>query len=67
MNIGSIPLPKIYVYLAKLSLYSCGFTDHNFVLNSKGIWTVWTFVKSFLPEHAIKKISFLYDDRSPLL
>ncbi len=49
MNIASIPMSKIYTCLRKLSLYSCGFTDHNFVLNSKGIWPVWTLVKSVLP------------------
>lgn len=49
MNISQIPYPRIYACLTKLSLYSCGFTDQNFVVNSSGIWPVWTFVKTFIP------------------
>ena len=49
MNISQIPYPRIYACLTKLSLYSCGFTDQNFVANASGIWPVWTFVKTFLP------------------
>lgn len=65
MNISQIPYPRIYACLTKLSLYSCGFTDQNFVVNASGIWPVWTFVKTFLPEYAVKKVIFL-DNMNPL-
>jgi hypothetical protein len=66
MNIAQIPYPRIYSCLTKLSLYACGFTDINYVVNASGIWAVWTFVKTFLPEYAIKKVAFI-DDKSKLL
>lgn len=56
----------MYTCLTKLSLYTCGYTDQNFVVNAAGIWSVWMFVKTFLPEYAVKKVIFL-DNMKPLL
>ena len=28
------------------------------MVNASGIWAVWAFIKTFLPEYAVKKIIF---------
>jgi hypothetical protein len=59
MNISALPYSMILECLSKLALYSCGFTDANYVMNAKGIWGIWTFVKGFMPENSIRKIKFI--------
>jgi hypothetical protein len=66
MNVAELPYTHIYNMLGKLALFSCGLTDHSFVLNANGIWALWACIKKILPESSIKKVSFIYEDKTQL-
>lgn len=42
-----------------MNLYYCGNTMKTYIFNAKGIGSLWTFAKTFIPESARKKIIFV--------
>lgn len=59
MNMTEIPYMYLFEVFTAMNLYYSGNTEKTFVFNCKGIGSLWTFAKRFVPEHARKKIIFV--------
>ena len=54
-----IPYRYLYGVFTAMNLYYCGNTAKTYIYNAKGIGSLWSFAKTFIPEHARKKIIFI--------
>ena len=59
MNATDVPYKYLYEVMIAMNLYYCGNVEKTVVYNAKGINSIWSFVKGFIPEHARKKILFV--------
>ena len=59
MNMTDIPYFYLLEVFTAMNLYYCGNTEKTFIYNCKGIGSLWTLAKRFVPEHAKKKIIFV--------